>query len=130
MGKLTQQDVLDFAEAQGTLAKAKKVELELRKKIISHFRYGDKLEGVQHKSLDGLDMDILVTLKLTRSLDTDALDALWSELTEDQRACVEYKPSLNLKNYRALLLNGDEGELINIVTEKPALPSVVLKYEE
>ena len=130
MGTLTAQDVLDFEQAQIALIKAKSVEIELRKKIINHFRYGSNLEGVQHKSIEGLEMDIVVTLKLGRTLDKDALKTIWADLSEEQRDTIEYKPSLDLKAYKQLLTNDAAGELINVVTEKPGLASVTLKYEE
>lgn len=129
MSKLTQSDLLLFEKLQQDLKKIKTKELEVRKKIINHFRY-NKVEGVQHKSIGDSDIDIAITLKLTRTLDEDALDALWSELSRDQRACITYVPRLNLKMYKDLLKNGEQGELMNIITEKPALASVELKYDE
>ena len=130
MGTLTTQDVLDFEQAQKALAKAKREELILRKKIISHYRYGDAMEGVQHKTIEGLDLDISITLKLGRTLDKDALDTIWSDLTEMQREAIQYKPSLDLKAYKLLIENGEAGELMNAVTEKPGLATVVLKFED
>ena len=130
MGTLTTQDVLNFEQAQKALSKAKREELALRKKIINHYRYGDAMEGVQHKSIEGLDLDIAITLKLGRTLDKDALDTIWSDLTESQREAIQYKPSLDLKAYKLLIENGEAGELMNAITEKPALASVVLKFED
>ena len=130
MGTLTTQDVLDFEQAQKALAKAKREELILRKKIISHYRYGDAMEGVQHKTIEGLDLDISITLKLGRTLDKDALDTIWSDLTEMQREAIQYKPSLDLKAYKLLIKNGEAGELMNAVTEEPGLATVVLKFED
>ena len=130
MGTLTTEDVLDFEQAQKALAKSKREELVLRKKIVSHYRYGDAMEGVQHKTIEGLDLDIAITLKLGRTLDKDALDTNWSDLTQEQRDCIEYKPSLNVKAYKLLVENGEAGELMNAVTEKPGLATVVLKFED
>ena len=130
MGTLTTQDILDFEQAQIALAKAKKAELELRKKIYNHFRYNGKVEGVQHKSLDGLEIDIAITLKLGRKLDTDVLDTIWSDLNQLQRDAIQYKPSLDLKAYKGLLADGEQGELMNVVTETPGLPTIKLNYVE
>lgn len=130
MGTLTTQDVLDFEQAQIALTKAKKTELELRKKVINHFRYGSNVEGVQHKSIEGLEIDILITLGLTRKLDSDALDTIWSDLNQEQRDCINYNPSLDLKAYKELLKDGSQGELMNVITETPKLATVKLKYEE
>ena len=130
MGTLTTQDVLDFEQSQIALRKAKSNELIGRKKVINHFRYGDNVEGVQHKSINDLDMDIAITLKLNRKLDADALDVVWSDLTQEQRDCIKYKPSLDVTAYKKLLDEGDVGELINLIEEKPGLATVALKYEE
>ena len=120
MCKLTQKDIYDFDDAVRNLAKAKKIELELRKKIINHFRYNGSVEGVQHKSFEGIEADIAITLKLNRTLDKDALQTLWVDLTEGQREVIEYKPSLNVKGYKELIENDTAGELLNVVIEKPA----------
>ena len=129
MSKLTRDDLLEYEHLQSELKRVKKKEIDLRNKIIKNFRYS-KLEGMVHKSIPDIpDIDIGITLKLTRSLDADALDTLWSELTPDQRECIVYKPSLDLKLYKELLKSGEEGELMNIVTEKPAQASVELKFE-
>ena len=130
MSALTREDLIDFEKAQVDLAKAKKTELALRKKIIGHFRYGDKTEGVVHKSVAGLDIDIAITLKMGRKLDKDALDAVWPDLTESQREAIPYKPSLDLKAYKTLVDGDEEGELINVVIETPALASIKLKFED
>jgi len=127
---LIAQDILDFDKAQRNLTKAKKVELELRTKIINHFRYNGSVEGVQHKSIDGLEIDIAITLGLTRSIDADALDALWVDLDPEQKSAIVQKPSLVLKKYKELVDSDDAGELLNIITEKPKLATVKLKFED
>lgn len=129
MAKLTQDELLEFEHLQTELKIVKKKEIELRNKIIKHFRYGDKVEGVQHKSLEGVDIDIAVTLKLSRSLDADGLDMIWSDLTEEQRDAITYKPSLDVKKFKQMVENDTAGELINVVIEKPAQATVALKFE-
>lgn len=130
MCQLTQQDVLDFEQSQIALKNAKALELKMRKKIINHFRYGKNVEGVQHKSIDGLDIDILITLKLSCKLDKDGAETIYTDLNESEKECIDYVPTLNLKKYKELSENGSLGKLVNIVTEKPGLASVALKYEE
>lgn len=127
---LTAQDILDYDDAQRDLAKAKKVEIEKRNKIINHFRYNGAVEGVQHKSVEGLEVDILITLGLTRSIDNDALDALWADLDPEQKSAIVQKPSLVMKKYKELVDSDDAGELLNIVTEKPRQATIKLKYED
>lgn len=127
--KLVAQDVLDYEIAVLDLAKAKKSELDLRNKIIGAFRY-DTVEGVQHKSVDGLDIDIVITLGLRRTVDEDGLDAIWESLTPEQQEAIKYKPSVVNSTFKKLIENEQIGELINVVTEKPSQASVKLKFEQ
>lgn len=127
--KLVAQDVLDYEVAVGALAKAKKTEIELRNKIIGAFRY-TKSEGVEHKSVDGLDIDICVTLGLRRSIDKNGLESIWSELDDQQKDTVEFKPSLTVSKFKKLVKDDEAGLLASVITEKPSQATVKLKYEE
>lgn len=127
MCKLTEADLTRHSNAVSMLKKLKKEELELRNKIINHFRYKD-VEGVQHKELDGIDCDIVVTLKLNRVLNEDIVNTNWTDLTQKERDAVEYKPKLNLKEYKTLVENDEADLLMNAVTEKPGQASLVLKF--
>jgi len=130
MSKLIQKDIYDFDDAVRALSKAKRIELDLRKKIINFFRYNGSVEGVQHKSLEGVEADIAITLKLGRSLDKDALDTLWSDMTQAQKDCIVYKPSLDVTAYKKLVEAGEAGDLLDIVIEKPGLATIKLKFED
>ena len=129
MTTLMQQDLLDFEAAQVNLKKAKEIELELRKKVINHFRYGSAVEGIQHKSLEGVEIDIAITLKLNRKANKDALDAIWYKLSDEQKACIKFVPEVKVKEYKALAKENELGELVHAITETPGLASVKLKFE-
>lgn len=126
--KLVAQDVLDYEKAVIDLASAKKTEIDLRNKIIGAFRY-TKSEGVEHKSVDGLDIDIVVTLGLSRKLDENGLDAIWDILTEQQQEAVKYTPKVVNGKFKKLVENDEVGELIKVITEKPSQATVKLKFE-
>jgi hypothetical protein len=127
--KLVAQDVLDYEVAVGALAKAKKVEIELRNKIVGAFRY-TKSEGVEHKSVEGLDIDIAITLGLNRKVDQNALEAIWDTLNESQQEAIKWKAEVVSSKFKKLVEDEEIGELLNLITEKPSQASVKLKYEE
>lgn len=124
---LEMKDILDFVKIQVNLKKTKKDELSLRKKIIGHFRYKGS-EGIQHKEFEDAKVD--VTLKISRSLDAEVLDASWSSLSQAEKDCIENVPKLNLKMYKALVEEGGATELMACVTEKPAQASVTIKLDD
>lgn len=130
MGKLTQKDLLLLDELKGELKRIKDEELACRLKIINHFRYGNNVEGVQHKSIDDSDIDICVTLKLNRTLDQDAIETLWSDFDDAQRDCIKIVYELKAGPYKKLVKAKGAGKLPKCVIEKPGLASVELKYEE
>jgi len=127
--KIVAQDVLDYEQAVIALKEAKKTELDLRNKIIGAFRY-TKSEGVEHKSVDGLDIDICITLGLSRSIDKNGLEYIWENLDDQQKDCVEFNPKLSVSKYKQLVEDDEAGELINVITEKPSQATVKLKYDQ
>lgn len=127
--KLIAQDILDYEIAVINLAEAKKEEITLRNNIISAFKY-DTVEGVQHKTVEGLDIDISITLALTRTLDEEDLDKIWPELTVEQKEVITYKPKLSAGKFKKLVLEGTAGLLSTVVTEKPSQATVKLKFDE
>lgn len=127
--KLVAQDVLDYEAAVVALKDAKKTEIELRAKIIGAFRY-TKTEGVEHKSVDGLDIDIAITLGMGRTIDVTMLEKVWESLTTEQQEAIEYKPKLIGSTFKQLVADGDAGKLVKVVIEKPSQATVKLKFDE
>ena len=127
--KLVAQDVLDYEVAVYNLASAKTKEIDLRNKIIGAFRY-DKSEGVVHKSVDGLDIDIAITLGLGRKVDQVALEAIWDDLNPDQQEVIKWSASVVNGKFKELVKEDEIGELLNLITEKPSQATVKLKYEQ
>lgn len=109
----------DWLQAQATLKEAKIAELQLRNAICeTHLE--DKLEGsLTHKYED---LKITVTAKLNRSVDPVVLEAIWEDLTDEERACIQYKPSIVLAKYRPYESTG--GLLMEAVEVKPGQASL------
>jgi len=127
--KLVAQDVLDYEVAVANLSAAKTKEIDLRNKIIGAFRY-DKSEGVVHKSVEGLDIDIAITLGLKRKIDQEALESIWDDLNPLQQEAVKWSASVVNGKFKKLVEDEEIGELLNLITETPSQASVKLKYEK
>ena len=118
---VTKKMLLDHADALAQMKKFKKLELELRNKIISKYQF-DAFEGVQKESFETKDFvaNIEIGLKLSRKLDADAIESLWSTMTEEERAVINYNPSLDLRSYKHLLETDSVGKLHQAITETPS----------
>jgi hypothetical protein len=120
----TIDQVQEIIRLQNELKEVKRKEMALRNEIIKSYRF-DSAEGVQHRMVE--DYDVSITLKLNRSIDTDALDTMWHDLTDAEKACFEFVPKLDTKAYKALMATGEPNRLYNIVTEKPGQASLSVK---
>lgn len=107
------------------LRKAKATELELRN-IICETHLTDKLEGSKTIREEGY--AVTPTAKLNRSLNKEVLDVLWDDLTVEERACIVYKPSLVLANYKKI--ENSDSKLIEAVTCKPGQSSLKIIMED
>ena len=93
---VTLKDLKEYLRIKAEFSKYKILELKERNKIIGSFRYKNN-EGVNHKTIEEAEVDIAVTTKINRTIDKDALNTIWSELSDEERACFEYEPKLNKK---------------------------------
>ena len=75
---------------------------------------------------------VTVTRKLTRAVDTDALQAAWSDMTLNAQNTFKWKADINLKHYRALqeLKAAELGMVAKFITTKPASASVAVELVE
>lgn len=103
---------------------AKEHRLEIEEAILAHFPK-DKQEG----SVTNADFGISVAYKLTRTVDTDALQSAWEKLSANSQKAFKWKADLDLKQYRAIqdLDPASFDQLAVFVTTKPAKPSVSIK---
>lgn len=110
-----------WLQAAADLKRMKGEELALRLEICKDV-LGDKLEGTQNEFADNHRFKITATAKLNRTIDRSVLETIWEDLTDEERQCIDYKPSLVLGNYRQIEEEG--GKLIDAVTVKPATPTL------
>lgn len=111
-------------QAKAAETAAKNARLEIEDAILAHFP-SDKLEG----SVTNADFGISVTYKLTRTVDTDALQAGWETLSANAQKAFKWKADIDLKQFRAIqeLDQASYDQLVAFVTTKPAKPSVSIK---
>lgn len=114
-----------WVKADKELKAAKKKELELRMAICAHV-LSDKLEGARTFRDHGF--KITATAKLNRSIDREVLETIWNDLTDVEKECIEYKPSLKLAQFKKVEQTG--GLLMDAITVKPATPTLTIVEEE
>lgn len=123
------------------LTKYKKLELESRNEILKTIK-NKVVEGkVKNEVKVGQDMYQLEALfKLSKKIDESELDTLWPSLTEEEKGCIQKKPGLKGKEYKAYLKNIKELEesgeinistkLLDCIIEKPSQATLsIIKVE-
>lgn len=109
---------------QQQLAKIKAEELMLRKEICADLFDGEQGEFKVNKETRNL--IVVATSKVTRSLDNEALSTMMSDLSDEEKDCVKFKPSLDTRKWRKL----PEDCLLNqAVIEKPATPTLTVEVK-
>lgn len=116
---------LDWLQASTLLKKFKKKELSLRNEIISEHG-STKIDGTEKQTIDNL--EIIFSFDLTKSIDRAALDTGWDNLSEEEKACIDWKPALKLKEYKALKESNPKSLLLRCITEKPAQGTLKMVY--
>lgn len=116
-----------WIEAKTALDSAKKLELELRNKIIEDLKERNPgiIEGTVHHHFG--DIDIGVSFKTTKTVDQTALDAVWEHLSDAEKEAFVFKPSLDARNYKKVK---DSSAVASVVTVKPAQATVTFKIVE
>lgn len=103
------------------LALAKKNELLLRKEICEHI-LGDKIKGSKKGTVGNY--VLTASAKLNIKVDVELLESMWEELSDGERACIKYKPSLIAKEYNSL---DGAMKLHRCIDSKPGTPTLALK---
>jgi len=97
--------------------------LEICKDILE-----DKVEGTLTEMVDDRRYKVSATAKLIRSLDRSVLETIWDDLSDEERECIDYKPTLVLSNYRTIEEEG--GKLVEAITVKPGTPTLKITEVE
>lgn len=105
----------DWIELSALLKRAKEEEVIARRELCQRL-VGNQLGEFSVKGeIDGI--TVKVTSRVNRTLDKAVLAALWEDLTESEKECIDFKPALKLANYRKLSY---DSTLHEAITEKPS----------
>lgn len=113
----------EWLHAAEDLRRAKMKELELRKAICADLLQ-DKREGQVTMTIDGF--KVTPKAVLNRTVDEAVLNSIWDKLTDAEKICIQFKPTVVDKNIREFEEHG--GLILEAITAKPGLPQ--LKIEE
>ena len=119
----TLSQLLLIAKAQEQKAKEERMALE--QQILD--LVGSKEEGTTTAEADGY--RIKTVGKLTRSIDTNAVQADWDNLDPAIQKCIKWKADIDTKNLRSLESMRDDlvPVIAKYMTTKPAKPSVTIE---
>jgi hypothetical protein len=112
-----------LAAAKAAENAAKNERLLIEEQILTHMDKKD--EG----TVSDKEAGITVTYKITRTVDTEALQAAWASLPEHAHKAFKWKADVDIRNLRSLK-EFDEASyavVTQFVTAKPAKPTVSVK---
>ena len=118
---MNEKVVKEWIFTKDKLTQAKEQELKLRKEICEHILQ-EKIKGSKKGSI-GVYV-LVASAKLNNKLDAELLESIWKELSEKEKACIKYKPSLIAKEYNSL---DGAVKLHRCIDSKPGTPSLTLK---
>ena len=110
---------LQWKEMSDSLSAIKADEAALRRELCAEL-LGDK-QGNFKETLEEQGLRVVATSKTSTSLDERVLQQLMGGLSDAEKSCVKYKPSLIAAMYKVL----PEGSILHeAVTVKPAMPTL------
>jgi len=114
----------EWMDACARLRNAKEEELLLRNAIcMAHLE--DVLEG--SKTTRSGNLKITATANLNRSVNREVLEAIYEDLTDEEKECIDFKPSLRVGEYKRI--EGSVGLLAEAITIKPAQSTLKIVEE-
>lgn len=124
IAKLVQKDPVDVLTAEWLVLKREEKVMQARRRevedeLITHI--ATVKEGTVH-----LNDKIKIQFKLTRKIDSDALDKIWDKLPDNIQAAFEWEAKPVLKELRKV---DNDARLAGIVTENAGRPTFVEKGE-
>lgn len=117
-----------WIDAKRSEDEARAQRLEVEAQIVAVV--GVKDEGVT--SVEDDQFKVKTTGKVTRSVDTDAIQDVWEVLPEEVKKCFKWEAKLNTKEYRALCSMREDlaPHLNKYITSKPAKPSISIELKD
>ena len=116
----------EWIESVAHLQRAKEAELMLRDAICMVHLDG-VLEGSKTVRMQGF--KITATARVNRSVNREVLEAIWDSLTDEEKECIDYKPTLKLAKYKPIEATIDSA-LLEAVTVKPGQSSLKIIPED
>ncbi len=107
--------LLEWQKLQEQLKVLKDKELALRREICSEILGGRRGEISEKSVYEGIPVRVKMTV--TRNVDEDVLNTLWTELSESEKMAIKFKPSVVLAEYIKLK---EDSLLHEAVTVKPS----------
>lgn len=117
--------VKNWIDAKKQVDHWKKVEVEYRNKLLDDIQIKKSYVGTLHKTWG--EYNITATYKTNKSVDSDALKAIWDDMSKDEQSAFQYKPSIVLSKYKDV---SESDNVASCVIEKPAQGSLSLKIIE
>jgi len=114
------QALNECKELQNQLAFYKKGEADLRILICEHL---NKRKSVGSHKFSFDTWNVTSVKKVTTTLLADELEDIYDDLSEEERECIKFKPSLINAKYKA----ADTKLLDTCIITKPAMPSLKIE---
>ena len=114
---------LEWLAVKTQLNQLKAKELALRKAVVSSFAVD--VPGIY--SVVNENIKFSATIGRNYKVAHDDLNPIWATLSEEERDCIDYKPSVKVAAFKAL---PPESSLARVVVETPATPALTFKLME
>ena len=115
-----------YIEAKSKLSFYKKLELKLRNEILES-QFPSACEGTHNAEVDLF--QIKGSFSNSMSIDKDALEDNEEFLSDEEKACIVYKPSISVTEYKKLRDN-DKILIDDIIVIKPKQASLTITMLE
>lgn len=118
------ESFLQWYDAAAALKAAKTLESDLRYQVVKEQLQSAEVPMVESRSKRVVgSMPVTIITKLNKKLDLAVLGAVWTDLTDAEKLCVDMKPNLNAKHKKL----PDDSLLWQAIIVTPAMPVIEVK---
>lgn len=103
---ISKSTIENWIDAQTTLKAVKEEEMELRKEICNELQENEGGIGTKNYLVHGFKLK--ATFALTYKIDEEKLTELMDQLSDAEKACIKWKPSLDVTAFKKI-----ESDLLN-----------------
>ena len=119
-----EEKLIEWEYTANELKLLRKKEADMRRVLVDELlKHSDTQEG--RDVTEFVQFNAVVNIKVNRNVDDAALTSIINDLSDDERASIVYKPSLDMRRYRKL---PDSSILHSVVTAKPGMPTLKLDW--